>query len=237
MKMQRINLLIQPRCGLRREASAAAFLLTIIFSVIVVLGQNPAPNPETPKKANSRPVESSQAKAEPFDGASIDKMTGECVTLDTEQGMIVIEVMPAKAPESVRNFLNLAVTGAFDTTSFTRVVKGFVIQGGDLATSEKWSAELAARMSRRLADEPSDLKHERGVVSMARTDEPNSATTHFFILVGDGSHLDGKFAAFGRVASGMEVADAINREPADGDKPQVPVRIKRATVASCTKGK
>ena len=69
---------------------------------------------------------------------------------------------------------------------------------------------------------------------MARSDEPNSATTHFFILVGDGPHLDGKFAAFGRVLRGMEVADAINRA-AENEKPEVPVRIKSATVAACAK--
>jgi len=142
-------------------------------------------------------------------------------------------MLPAKAPETVRNFLNLAATGALETTTFSRVVKGFVIQGGNLATSEKWSAELSVRMSRRLPDEPSDMQHVRGVVSMARTDEPNSATTHFFILVGDGPHLDGKFAAFGRVVRGLEVADAINRAPADGETPNVPVRIKRTEVALC----
>jgi peptidyl-prolyl cis-trans isomerase B (cyclophilin B) len=70
---------------------------------------------------------------------------------------------------------------------------------------------------------------------MARTDEPNSASTHFFILVGEGSHLNAKFAAFGRVRKGMEVVDAINRAPIDGEKPVKPVRINRATVNPCQK--
>ena len=70
---------------------------------------------------------------------------------------------------------------------------------------------------------------------MARSDEPNSATTHFFILLGDGPHLDGKFTGFGRVLRGMEVADAINRAPAEDEKPLVAVRIKRATIAQCGK--
>jgi peptidyl-prolyl cis-trans isomerase B (cyclophilin B) len=162
-------------------------------------------------------------------------MTGQCVTLDTENGAIVIEMLPADAPETVRGFLNLAATGALDTTTFSRVVKGFVIQGGNLSSSENWSAELAARMSRRLPDEPNGVKHVRGVISMARPDESNSATTHFFILVGDGPHLDGKFTAFGRVIKGMEVADAINRAPAENEKPVSPVRIKHAGVAQCPK--
>lgn len=207
----------------------------LVALTLIVNAQKPAPSTDAAKKANARPVESPTPKAEPFDGATVEKMTGQCVMLETEQGNIVIEILPAKAPETARGFLNLAATGALDTTSFTRVVRGFVVQGGNLSTSEKWNQELANRMARHLPDEPSDLKHERGVVSMARTDEPGSATTHFFILVGDGPNLDGKFTAFGRVNRGMEVVDAINRAPSENEKPEVPVRITHASVAPCTK--
>src|ERR1043166_5276071 len=201
-------------------------LIALTISV-AAFAQNPTPSTETLRKANARPAEPARPKAEPFDGAAVEKMSGQCVTLDTEQGVIVIEVLPQKAPESSRNFLNLAATGALDTTVFSRVVRGFVIQGGNLSTSERWSEQLAERMSRRLPDEPSDLNHVRGIVSMARSDQPNSATTHFFILVGDGPHLDGKFAAFGRVLRGMEVADALNPAPSEDERPVVPVRIKQ----------
>ncbi|HEY0726824.1 MAG TPA: peptidylprolyl isomerase, partial [Pyrinomonadaceae bacterium] len=122
-----------------------------------------------------------------------------------------------------------------DTTIFSRVVPGFVIQGGDLQTSEKWGVELAKRMSRRLPDEPGLVKHVRGIVSMARTNEPNSATTHFFILLRESPHLDSKFAAFGTVTKGMEVVDAINQAPVQAEKPEKPVKINRATVATCKK--
>ena len=211
----------------------AAYCVTV--SAALTPAQNPPPNTETLKKANTRPaVEVTVSRSDPFDGASVEKMT-KCVTLDTEGGAIVIEMLPAAAPETVRSFLNLAATGALDTTIFSRVVRGFVIQGGNLSTSEKWGADLAERMSRHLPDEPNSVKHVRGTVSMARGDEANSATTHFFILVGDGPHLDGKFAAFGRVVTGIEVADAINRAPAENEKPVVPVRIKRAGVAPCQK--
>jgi cyclophilin family peptidyl-prolyl cis-trans isomerase len=188
---------------------------------------------EAPKKANTRTTEVPALAAEPFDGASVEKLAAHCVTLETEIGAIEIEMMPEVAPESVRNFLNLAATGALDTTTFSRVVKDFVIQGGNLATSEKWSAELAKRSARKIPDEPGLVKHVRGIVSMARTDEPNSASTHFFILVGEGSHLNAKFAAFGRVRKGMEVADAINQAPVEGEKPVKPVRINRAAVNPC----
>jgi peptidyl-prolyl cis-trans isomerase B (cyclophilin B) len=207
----------------------------VTVSAALTPAQNPPPSTETLKKANTRPaVEVTVSRSDPFDGATVEKMT-QCVTLDTEGGAIVIEMLPAAAPETVRSFLNLASTGALDTTIFSRVVRGFVIQGGNLSTSEKWGADLAERMSRRLPDEPNSVKHVRGTVSMARGDEANSATTHFFILVGDGPHLDGKFAAFGRVVTGIEVADAINRAPAENEKPVVPVRIKRAGVARCQK--
>ena len=203
----------------------------------VLKAQEPQKSPEVnePKKANVRTTEVPAPAAEPFDGASVEKMAAQCVTLETEVGAIQIEMMPEVAPESVRNFLNLAATGALDTTTFSRVVKDFVIQGGNLATSEKWGSELLKRSSRKIPDEPGLVKHVRGIVSMARTDEPNSATTHFFILVGEGSHLNAKFAAFGRVIKGMEVADAINQAPVEGEKPVKPVRINRAIVSPCQK--
>jgi peptidyl-prolyl cis-trans isomerase B (cyclophilin B) len=193
----------------------------------------PPPKQEAPpSKKNARPE--SDAKAEPFDKATPEQMSKQCVTLATEEGEIEAEMLPEAAPESVRNFLNLAATGAFDTTTFSRVVKGFVIQGGDLSTREKVTVELVRRAARHVPDEPSAVKHVRGVLSMARATEPDSATTHFFILVADAPHLDGTFAAFGRVRSGMEVVDKINAADTDGERPKKPVRITRATVAPCT---
>jgi peptidyl-prolyl cis-trans isomerase B (cyclophilin B) len=212
-------------------------LITIFWLLLsVAAAQDPAkPDNDAAKKANARPTQAPPNKPEPFDGATVEKMSTQCVTLETEAGAIEIEMIPEVAPESVRNFLNLVATGALDTTTFSRTVKDFVIQGGNLATSEKWGFELARRMSRKLPDEPGLVKHERGIVSMARTEEPNSATTNFFILVGDGHHLDGKFSAFGKVKKGIEVADAINQAPADGEKPSKPVRINRALIVSCVK--
>lgn len=186
------------------------------------------------RKRNPRPEDGeAAAKAEPFDKATAEQMSKQCVTLATEEGSIEIEMLAEAAPESVRNFLNLSAAGAYDTTVFSRVLKGFVIQGGDLQTREKMTVELARRASRKVPDEPSAVKHVRGIVSMARSDEPDSATTHFFILAGDGPHLDGTFAAFGRVRAGMEVVDKINSAELDGEKPKKPVRLTRATVAPC----
>ena len=209
-------------------------LLVILTSSVSVYAQSGQPM-ERAKKANARPAEATVTVKEPFDGAPLEKMSGQCVTLETDAGVIEIEMIPEVAPETVRSFLNLAATGALDTTTFSRVVKDFVIQGGNLATSERWGVELSKRMSRKLPDEPGLVKHVRGIVSMARGDEPNSATTNFFILVGVGQHLDGKFSAFGRVNKGIEVADAINQAELQGEKPDKPVRINRALVAPCKK--
>lgn len=211
-------------------------VVVVVVLLVAITGKAQSNAPiEPPKKANARTTAETPPAAEPFDGASVERMAAQCVTLETELGAIDIAMMPEVAPESVRNFLNLSATGALDTTTFNRVVKGFVIQGGNLQTSEKWSAELAKRMARRLPDEPGLVKHVRGIVSMARTDEPNSATTHFFILVGPGQHLDSKFAAFGTVTKGMEVVDLINQAPAENEKPEKPVKINRAIVTPCKK--
>lgn len=188
-----------------------------------------------PPKANPRPTPTPEVKTEPFDKADVATMARQCVTLDTEAGVIEMELFPESAPESVRNFLNLTATGLFDGTSFSRVVPGFVIQGGNMWSREggKVSRAIGERALRTLPDEPSKILHERGIVSMARPDEPNKATTDFFILVGAAPYLDGKFAAFGRVTKGMEVVDAINKAPVTDEKPEKPVRVRKATAAAC----
>ena len=194
----------------------------------------PTPTPEPPAaKKNARPAGEADAAAEPFDKMTPEQMAGRCVTLETEAGDIVIEVLSEAAPEAARNFLNLASLGFFDTTTFSRVVKGFVVQGGNVATRENLTPELIRRASRKIPDEPNPVKHLRGVVSLARPAEANAATTHFFILLNDSPHLDGTFAAFGRVRTGMEAVDKIAAGELEGEKPKNPVRIRRATVAPC----
>ncbi len=200
----------------------------------IAFGQTPSPTPTPVPKANQRPEPKIETLSEPFDTADVKTMAAQCVKLETEAGDIEIEMYPESAPETVRSFLNLAATKAFDSTTFSRVVPGFVIQGGNIWTREGGvSTSMAQRARRRLPDEPNKILHERGVVSMARGDEPNTATTNFFILVGPGAHLDGSFAAFGRVTKGMDVADAINKGQVEGEKPVKPVRIRKAAVGVC----
>ena len=211
-------------------------LLTLFFltSIIFVNAQEtePAATPTAPaKKTNQRPQEN--GPAEPFDKADVKTMAEKCVRLETEAGNIELEMFPESAPETARNFLNLTATGFYDTTTFSRVVPNFVIQGGSFSTRSERTAAFLERAKRRLKDEPNLIKHERGIVSMARGDEPNTAATSFFILVGDGPHLDNKFAAFGRVINGLEVVDAINKMPVNEEKPEKPVRLVKATIIAC----
>jgi len=192
----------------------------------------PAPTPTPAEKANERPA-APPRQPEPWDDADVKSMASQCVTFETRKGSITMELYPESAPESVRNFLNLVSTGALDTTTFHRVVPGFVIQGGNLWTSENLTNELKWRATRTIRDEPNQILHERGVLSMARGDEPETARTSFFILLRSADTLDGKFAAFGRVTNGMDVVEAINGEEVDGETPKDPVRILKATAAEC----
>lgn len=209
--------------------------LTVAFAVIADAQTKSAPT-KTPassstNKTNKRPA--AKAAAEPFAGATVAAMAAQCVKIETDAGAIELEMFPESAPETVRAFLNLVAGKFLDTTTFSRVVPGFVVQGGNLATSEKQTIETNKRANLTVPDEPSAIKHERGVLSMARSDAPNSATTNFFILLNEARHLDGTFAAFGRVLSGMETVEAIGKMPVEGDKPTKSVRINKATTALC----
>ena len=198
------------------------------------IAQQVTPEKRTPGKTNTRPTPTPEVvKGEPFDKADVKTMAAQCVALDTEAGIIELELFPESAPESVRNFLNLAATGLFDTTTFSRVVPGFVIQGGNLWTREKMTTQIDQRARRTIPDEPNKILHERGILSMARAPEPNTATANFFILVDSAPTLDGTFAAFGRVTKGMEVVDEINKAKVEAEKPEKPVKIMKARVAGC----
>lgn len=206
---------------------------SLLVAALSLAANSQTPPEKEPAKANSRPADQ-QKKAEPFDGADAATMAKQCVTLDTEAGVIIAEMYPEHAPESVRSFLNIAELGYLNTTTFDRVVPGFVIQGGNFWTREGGvTFEIGSRGRRTLPDEPNKVLHTRGILSMARGEEANTATTNFFILVGDAPHLDGSFTAFGKVAKGMDVVDAINGAKVEGEKPEKPVRIKTATVSEC----
>ena len=137
--------------------------------------------------------------------------------LKTSQGDITLRFFPDKAPNHVRNFLELARHGFYDGTLFHRVIPGFMIQGGDPITKDPkrvfrfgtgGNTDENGR-ERNVKAEFNDVSHRRGIVSMARGEEPDSASSQFFVVVGDATFLDNQYTAFGEVVSGMDVADRI----------------------------
>ena len=149
-----------------------------------------------------------------------------------EKGDIVLELYPEKAPETVANFVALVEDGFYDGLTFHRIIPGFMIQGGDpdgIGTGGPGysiKGEFASN-----GFDKNDIKHLRGVLSMARSQHPDSAGSQFFIMHEDSPHLDGDYAAFGKVIDGIEVVDAIAETTTDmRDFPVEPQVIKKATV-------
>ena len=169
-------------------------------------------------------------KVEPFLNATPDEMR-RTVTLKTTLGAIRIRLEPDWAPEHVRNFLKLVSTGWYNGTGFHRVSKGFVVQGGMPQTRAGGGGHPADRWVHPLKGEfRKDLKHTRGIVSMARTDDPDSATTSFFLVLADAPHLDGQYSIFGRVIEGLDVLDAFEKEEVDGETPKRRLEITEAVI-------
>lgn len=150
--------------------------------------------------------------------------------LVTGLGEIAIEFLPAVAPNHVRNFLRLAEIGVYDGMAFHRVSPGFVIQSGYLPSRRQPLTERQTRWIRSLEPEFNDTRHLKGVVSMARGDDPASASTSFFIVTGEAAALDGVYTAFGRVVSGLEVVEAIERVERRGEEPVERVEITKVRV-------
>jgi cyclophilin family peptidyl-prolyl cis-trans isomerase len=171
-------------------------------------------------------------KVEPYLNAPVDELR-KTVTLKTTLGSIQIKMEPEWAPNHVRNFLKLVETGWYNGTGFHRIVKGFVVQGGMENSRVGGAPHPADRWVRPLKGEFNlDVKHVRGIVSMARTDDPDSATTSFFLVLGPSPHLDGQYSAFGRVVEGMDVLDAFEEEALDGETPKRRLEIIEATIDS-----
>ncbi len=154
------------------------------------------------------------------------------VVIEMENGQkIELELCPEAAPITVKNFEKLVSEGFYDGLTFHRVIKGFMIQGGDPLGNGMGGAEENIVGEFRANGHSNPIKHERGVISMARAYDPNSASSQFFIMHKDAPHLDGQYAAFGRVISGMEAVDEIADIPVDfRDQPKIRVAIKRAYI-------
>ena len=154
------------------------------------------------------------------------------VTITMADGSVIkAELYPQIAPESVRNFISLIQKKFYDGVIFHRVIPGFMIQGGDPEGTGRGGPGYCIKGEVASNGFANDLKHTAGVLSMARTMVPDSAGSQFFIMHKDAPHLDGEYAAFGKVTEGMDVVDAIARTATDwNDKPRLPQRIRTMTV-------
>ena len=174
------------------------------------------------------PLKAEEKKAKQWDKEpemTIDKNKKYIAVMDTTAGKITFELYPKLAPHHVNSFVFLAKQGYYDGVIFHRVIKDFMLQGGDPTGTGMGGPGY------KLKAEFNDMKHTRGVLSAARTADPDSAGSQFFIMHGDSPHLDGKYTAYGKLIDGMDVVDKIaNMETDARDRPANPPSIKSITI-------
>ena len=166
----------------------------------------------------------------PFATDTPEQLAAHRAMLETTLGTITIGFTPGVAPEHVRNFLQLAQAGVLDGTAFHRVVRGFVVQTGALNTRGPLT-EKQQKLVHNLQPEFNGTKHVKGIVSMARGDDPASATTSFFIVTADAPSLDGKYTVFGRIIDGLDVLDRIESTPVSGESPTTRIDLIKVRIA------
>jgi cyclophilin family peptidyl-prolyl cis-trans isomerase len=165
-------------------------------------------------------------------GAEAPNEGEEVAVLNTTHGRIVLKFFPEKAPKHVENFANLSKEGFYDGTRFHRVIPGFMIQGGDPETKDDSRKQFwgTGGPDHSVEAEFNDIHHSRGILSMARTADPNSAGSQFFLMHQDSPHLNGQYSAFGQVIEGMDVIDKIadlDRDERDCPLPKEEAKIEK----------
>jgi peptidyl-prolyl cis-trans isomerase B (cyclophilin B) len=157
------------------------------------------------------------------------KLAATRAVIETKFGPIKVKFFPDTAPQHVKNFVELAKAGVYDRTVFHRVIPGFMIQGGDPLSKDpdRRPAYGTGNPGHRIKAEFSGRPHRRGTLSMARSQDPDSAGSQFFICVADRQHLDGQYSVFGEVVSGMDAVDKIVSQPRDArDNPHERIEMK-----------
>lgn len=205
--------------------------LTEGLDVVAKISQTPADaNGIALEPVRIRRITIEPKRHAPFRDATAAELK-RTVTLETTLGTMRLETMPEWAPEHVRQFLNLVAEGWYDHTGFHRLAKGFVLQGGMGYYREPRVAHQADRWVKTLkAEFRDDVRHEKGVVSMAHGDDPDSATTSFFVMLADTPTLDGKYSAFARVIEGLDILPLFEQEEVDGETPVRRLELVRATL-------
>ena len=195
-------------------------LFTVLIAILAACGKETAENKEQESNANY--------------AEEVTENPIVTITMENDK-KIVIELEPKTAPNTVANFISLVEDGFYDGLIFHRVIPGFMIQGGDPDGTGMGGADYAIKGEFTSNGFENTLTHERGVISMARSQDPDSAGSQFFIMTEQATHLDGDYAAFGKVTEGMETVDEIvAAERAKNDKPLEDQKIK--TVEVDTKG-
>jgi peptidyl-prolyl cis-trans isomerase B (cyclophilin B) len=162
----------------------------------------------------------------------------EVAVIETSKGRLVLEFWPDVAPKTVENFKKLAKSGFYDGTAFHRIIRGFMAQGGDPLTKDPSKEDLwgTGDPGYKIPAEFNDRKHTRGVISMARSADPNSAGSQFFLMFGPAPHLDRQYTAFGKVIEGDQTLDALAATPVvpnrmgEPSKPTERVEIKSVKI-------
>jgi cyclophilin family peptidyl-prolyl cis-trans isomerase len=206
--------------------SALALVLLVGTMLLISCGGpksgQQAESPKTPPPSSAPPTPQPSAPP-PSPPPPPSVSTNPVAIVETSMGTFKIELFADKAPHTVQNFIELVNRGFYKNMIFHRVVAGFVIQTGDPTGTGRGGSEKSIKL-----EIHPDLKHDRaGIVGMARSQDPDSATSQFYITLGPAPHLDGKYAIFGRVIEGLEVVMAIGQvEVGPGDRPIVPVELK-----------
>ena len=159
-------------------------------------------------------------------------MANPIVTITMDNGDVMkAEIYPEVAPNTVNNFISLVKKGFYDGLIFHRVISGFMIQGGDPTGTDMGGSKEKIKGEFEANGCPNALSHKRGVISMARSQNYDSASSQFFVMHQNGEFLDGQYAAFGKVVKGMEVVDRIAAVPTDySDRPRAEQKMKKVTV-------
>jgi peptidyl-prolyl cis-trans isomerase B (cyclophilin B) len=168
--------------------------------------------------------------ADPFVSETPQELAGYRAVLDTSAGPITIEFFTDKAPNTSRQFMRLAAAGVYNGMAFHRVAPGFVVQTGALSSRTAPLTQKQQALVHNLAPEFNDTKHVKGIVSMARGEAADSATTSFFICTGPSAALDGVYTAFGRLVDGMAALDAIEAAPRTGEAPITRIELKTVRI-------
>lgn len=205
--------------------------LSALAAILMTAGcdlKKSAPKPIEQKSADIAPKPVAKQSAAIVAKTNKEKKVQEVAVIKTRHGDIVLKLFADLAPKHVASFTKLAKDGFYNGTSFHRVIPGFMIQGGDPNSKDKSnrSAHGTGGPGYTVDAEFSDRNHKRGILSAARSQDPNSAGSQFFVVVGDSFFLDGQYTVFGEVIEGMDVADKIVAEPRDrNDNPNERVEM------------